>query len=66
MLPVEIIQIILEFSDFQEQIKLTELSKNCYDYLKIKELNNKNLTQDILHQKKYDKLENYMHIIIQK
>ena len=57
ILPIEIIQLILVFSEFKEKIKLTGLSKECYDYLKINKINNKNITQEILYQKKYDKLK---------
>ena len=45
MLPVQLIQIILEYSDFQTQIKLTTLSKEYDNYLKIKKLEYTNVTQ---------------------
>ena len=57
MLAVELIQIILEYSDFKTQLNLTELNKECNDYLKIKELENTKITQETLHQRKYNKLE---------
>ena len=60
IIPVELIQIISEFTDFKTQLKLTELCKECNNYLKIFEIMDRKitlkLTQEILYQKKYDQL----------
>ena len=56
-LPVDVQQIILEYSEFDVQLKLINLCKENYDNLKIRKLNHRKITQNILYQKKYDSLE---------
>src|SRR5437660_11928080 len=54
---LDIIQIILDFSDIKTQLILTSLSREYYDGLKIRELIYRGITQEIIMQKKFDNLQ---------
>ena len=54
---IDAIQTILDFSDIKMQLILTSLSHECYDRLIIKKLKDMRLTQEILKQKKFSKLQ---------
>src|ERR1700722_11511672 len=56
-LSIDVIKIIFEYCDLQDQISLTKLSKTLYDELKIIKIVDKRLTQKILLQKKFSRLE---------
>ena len=49
---IDVIQLILDFADIITQLNLTNLSKECHDRLKIRQLTDKRITQDIIQQKK--------------
>ncbi len=52
MLSVDIIQEILEYiNDLKTQLNLTELSNDCYNYLKIKQMSRKDLYQEIFQER---------------
>ena len=53
----DVIQIICDFADLKTQLNLCELSKECDNYLKIKELHACEVTQKIIEQKKFSKLQ---------
>ena len=58
LLCIDVLQLILEFvEDIKTTLNLCILSKECYEYLKIKELYSIKLTQKIIEQKKFNKLQ---------
>src|SRR5438105_15159296 len=53
----DVVQKILDFSNVKEQLILTSLSREHYNELKIRKLTDYRITQEIIMQKKFDRLQ---------